>query len=110
MVWIDYKNEDIKNNKEMLNLAKEFLQANRNKRLKMVGQLIDAYKNNENMAVLKSEMVKLLNCLETLLREGIDIKENSINDPVEYVINMAEKVSFVMADGKNVRPLTFNFS
>src|SRR3989338_1717042 len=41
---------------------------------------------------------------------GIDIKENSINDPVEYVINMAEKVSFVMADGKNVRPLTFNFS
>jgi len=76
MVWIDYKNEDIKNNKEMLNLAKEFLQANRNKRLKMVGQLIDAYKNNENMAVLKSEMVKLLNCLETLLREGIDIKEN----------------------------------
>jgi len=30
---------------------------------------------------------------------GIDIEDSSIKDPVEYVINSAEKVSFIMVDG-----------
>jgi cytosine/adenosine deaminase-related metal-dependent hydrolase len=34
---------------------------------------------------------------------GINIKNSSIKYPVEYVINMAERVSFVMADGKIIK-------
>lgn len=40
---------------------------------------------------------------------GIDIKDSSIKDPADYVINIAEKISFRMADGEYVKPLTFNF-
>ncbi|MBI4377747.1 MAG: amidohydrolase family protein [Nitrospinae bacterium] len=34
---------------------------------------------------------------------GVDVKESSITDPVEYVINMAERVSFAMAAGKIIK-------
>jgi cytosine/adenosine deaminase-related metal-dependent hydrolase len=33
---------------------------------------------------------------------GIDIKDNPINDPLDYVINMAEKASFRMIDGEEI--------
>jgi cytosine/adenosine deaminase-related metal-dependent hydrolase len=31
---------------------------------------------------------------------GIDIEDSSFNNPIEYVINKAEKVSFIMVDGE----------
>lgn len=34
---------------------------------------------------------------------GVDVKESSIADPVEYVINRAEKVSFSMVDGDIIK-------